>query len=64
MDWMKTPHGTLSAADYWEAQAEMWQENYKEAEAEAKRYRDALLKIYEDNERIYNIVSKALGEKE
>ncbi len=64
MDWMTKLPGTINVADYWEAQAEMWQENYKDAESEAKRYKDALLKIYEENERIRNIVLKALGEEE
>jgi hypothetical protein len=36
------------SAKYWEAQASMWHEKYRDAlrhEEDAKRYRDALLRI-------------------
>lgn len=60
----------MSRADYWEAQASMWHENYKEAmahEEEARRYKIALERIrdsgYGTKERIRLIIMKALGEK-
>ena len=60
----------MSRADYWEAQASMWHENYKEAmahEEEARRYKVALERIrdsgYGTKERIRLIIMKALGEK-
>jgi hypothetical protein len=60
----------MSSADYWEAQASMWHENYKEAmahEEEARRYKVALERIrdsgYGTKERIRQIIIKALGEK-
>ncbi len=62
---------TITAAQYWEAQASMWHENYKEAirhEDEARRYKDALLRIkgggYGTKERVRQIIMRALGEKE
>jgi hypothetical protein len=51
---------------YWEAQASMWHEKYREAlrhEDDAKRYRDALLRIkdgYGTKERLRLIVTRAL----
>jgi hypothetical protein len=60
----------LDKAKYWEAQASMWHENYKEAmrhEEEARRYKLALERIsdsgYGTKERIRLIIKKALGEK-
>lgn len=60
----------MSRADYWEVQASMWHENYKEAmahEEEARRYKIALERIrdsgYGTKERIRLIITKALGEK-
>jgi hypothetical protein len=60
----------MSRADYWEAQASMWHENYKEAmahEEKARRYKVALERIrdcgYGTKERVRQIVIKALGEK-
>ena len=60
----------LDPAKYWEAQASMWHENYKEAmahEEEARRYKVALERIrdsgYGTKERIRLIIMKALGEK-
>ena len=60
----------ISRADYWEVQASMWHENYKEAmahEEEARRYRIALERIrdsgYGTKERIRLIITKALGDK-
>jgi len=60
----------IDAAKYWEAQASMWHENYKEAmrhEEEARRYKLALERIrdsgYGTKERIRLIIKKALGEK-
>lgn len=62
---------TLTAAQYWEAQASMWHENYKEAirhEEEARRYKDALLRIkgggYGTKERVRQIIKRALMEDE
>lgn len=59
----------MSRADYWEAQASMWHECYKEAlrhEDEARRYKDALLRIkgggYGTKERVRQIIMRALGE--
>ena len=61
----------LKPAQYWEAQASMWHENYKEAmayEEKARRYKIALERIrdsgYGTKERIRLIIKKALGEKE
>ena len=61
----------LTPAQYWEAQASMWHENYKEAmayEEKARRYKVALERIrdsgYGTKERIRLIIKKALGEKE
>ena len=58
----------LTPAQYWEAQASMWHENYKEAmahEEEARRYKVALERIrdsgYGTKERIRLIIAKALG---
>ena len=60
----------MTPADYWEAQASMWHENYKEAmahEEEARRYKIALERIrdsgYGTKERIRLIITKALGDK-
>jgi hypothetical protein len=54
-------------AKYWEAQASMWHEKYRDAlrhEDDAKRYRDALLRIkdlsYGTKERLRLIVTRAL----
>lgn len=67
---LKAPMVALDAAKYWEAQASMWHQNYKEAmahEEEARRYRIALERIrdsgYGTKERIRLIIKKALGEK-
>jgi hypothetical protein len=67
------PKGQMAALDpakYWEAQASMWHENYKEAmahEEEARRYKIALERIrdsgYGTKERIRLIIKKALEEK-
>lgn len=58
-------------AEYWEAQASMWHENYKEAiryEDEARRFRDALLRIkaggYGTKERVRLIIARALDKTE
>jgi hypothetical protein len=66
------PQGKMAALDpakYWEAQASMWHENYKEAmahEEEARRYRIALERIrdcgYGTKERVRQIIIKTLGE--
>lgn len=55
------------SAKYWEAQASMWHENYRDAlrhEEDAKRYREALLRIknlgYGTKERLRLIVTRAL----
>jgi hypothetical protein len=55
------------SAKYWEAQASMWHEKYKDAmrhEDDAKRYRDALLRIKDGygitKERLRFIVTRAL----
>jgi hypothetical protein len=55
------------SAKYWEAQASMWHEKYRDAlrhEDDAKRYRDALLRIkdlsYGTKERLRLIVTRAL----
>jgi hypothetical protein len=55
------------SAKYWEAQASMWHEKYRDAlrhEEDAKRYRDALLRIkdlsYGTKERLRFIVTRAL----
>lgn len=60
----------MDAAKYWEAQASMWHENYKEAmahEEEARRYKLALERIrdsgYGTKERIRLIIKKVLGDK-
>jgi len=60
----------IDAAKYWEAQASMWHENYKEAmahEEEARRYKVALERIrdsgYGTKERIRLIIKKVLGDK-
>jgi len=59
----------LDKAQYWEAQASMWHQNYKEAmahEEEARRYKIALERIrdsgYGTKERIRLIIMKALRE--
>jgi len=59
----------LDKAQYWEAQASMWHQNYKEAmahEEEARRYKVALERIrdsgYGTKERIRLIIMKALRE--
>jgi len=59
----------LTPAQYWEAQASMWHENYKEAmayEEKARRYKVALERIrdsgYGTKERIRLIIKKALEE--
>lgn len=61
----------LTPAQYWEAQASMWHENYKESmayEEKARRYKVALERIrdsgYGTKERIRLIIKKALEEKE
>jgi hypothetical protein len=66
----KGPMAALDPVKYWEAQASMWHENYKEAmahEEEARRYKVALERIrdsgYGTKERIRLIILKALGEK-
>jgi hypothetical protein len=55
------------SAKYWEAQASMWHEKYRDAlrhEDDAKRYREALLRIknlgYGTKERLRLIVTRAL----
>jgi hypothetical protein len=55
------------SAKYWEAQASMWHEKYRDAlrhEEDAKRYREALLRIkdlsYGTKERLRLIVTRAL----
>jgi len=35
----------MTKADYWEVQADMWHQNYKEAADEIERLREALKKI-------------------
>jgi hypothetical protein len=67
------PKGKLAALDpaqYWEAQASMWHDNYRKAmwhEEEARRYKIALERIrdsgYGTKERVRLIILKALGEK-
>lgn len=59
------------SAKYWEAQASMWHEKYKDAmrhEDDAKRYRDALLRIKDGygitKERLRFIVARALEQVE
>lgn len=37
----------MTKADYWEVQADMWHQNYKEAADEIERLREALREIYE-----------------
>jgi len=61
----------ITPAQYWEAQASMWHENYKEAmayEEKARRYKVALERIrdsgYGTKERIRLIIKKALGGEE
>ncbi|NDB70664.1 MAG: hypothetical protein EB015_22185 [Methylocystaceae bacterium] len=61
----------LNTAKYWEAQASMWHENYKEAmahEEEARRFKVALERIrdsgYGTKERIRLIIKKALEKKD
>jgi len=58
-------------AKYWEAQASMWHEKYRDAlrhEDDAKRYRDALLRIKDGygitKERLRLIVTRALEQVE
>jgi hypothetical protein len=60
----------LDTSKYWETQASMWHEKYKEAmahEEEARRYKIALERIrdsgYGTKERIRLIIMKAIGEK-
>jgi len=55
------------SSKYWEAQASMWHEKYRDAlrhEDDAKRYRDALLRIKDGynitKERLRFIVTRAL----
>lgn len=59
-------HADISAAQYWEAQAEMWHENYKglmALEAEHRRFKEALEKIAagHNGERCRLIAKKAIG---
>lgn len=61
-----TPYEGATAAQYWEAQAEMWHENYKglmAIEAEHRRFKDALEKIATgaNGPRCQVIAKKALG---
>ena len=45
-DWfLRAPKDGMTKADYWEAQADMWHQNYKEATNEIKWLRWALRKI-------------------
>ena len=37
----------MTKADYWEVQADMWHQNYKEAVNETVQLREALREIYE-----------------
>jgi hypothetical protein len=37
----------MTKADYWEVQADMWHQNYKEAANESERLRNALRQITE-----------------
>jgi hypothetical protein len=37
----------MTKADYWEVQADMWHQNYKEAADEIVQMREALREIYE-----------------
>ena len=59
----------MSRADYWEAQASMWHENYKSVmpfERQAEKYRDALESIAKgvhQGPRCHAIARRALGEK-
>jgi len=37
----------MTKADYWEVQADMWHQSWKEADDEIERLREALREIYE-----------------
>jgi len=65
----------MTKADYWEVQADMWHQNYKEASDEVERLRRVLLTVFEACEdvnspdrkvrvEITKTVGKALKEKE
>lgn len=62
------PTADISAAQYWEAQAEMWHENYKglmAIEAEHRRFKEALERMAAgtfNGPRCQAIAKKALGQ--
>ena len=63
------PKADISAAQYWEAQAEMWHENYKglmAIDAEHRRFKEALERIASgmNGPRSQAIAKKALGASE
>lgn len=67
-DYLKLmPSAEISAAQYWEAQAEMWHENYKALmalEPEHRRFQEALERIANgsfNGPRCQVIAKKALG---
>ena len=57
----------LTPAQYWEAQADMWHQNYKEATNEIEKLRDALrwaAPYVQDDPRVSAIIKAALKEGE